>query len=137
VPFVRIDLRRGKDAAYRRSLSNAVQQALVEVLGVPRDNRFHIIAEHEADGLLYDPLYGGMERTEEIVFVQITLRRGRPREARQALHRAIVEQMARAPGVRPQDVVIILVENDAVDWSFGNGDARMMGSVPPSGPIAA
>ena len=56
--------------------------------------------------------------------IQITLRQGRTVEMKQALYRRIVENLAKAPGLRPEDVLICLVENDLADWSFGNGEAQ-------------
>jgi phenylpyruvate tautomerase PptA (4-oxalocrotonate tautomerase family) len=135
MPLVRIDLRRGKPDAYRQALSAGVHQALVDVVGIPPDDRFHVVTEHDADGLLYDPQYLGVERSDDVVFVQITLRRGRAPETRQALYRRVVEHLARDPGVRPQDVLIALVENDPVDWSAGNGEAQLLAILPPQLPV--
>jgi phenylpyruvate tautomerase PptA (4-oxalocrotonate tautomerase family) len=140
MPLVRIDLRRGKSAAYRRALAAGIHQALVDIVGIPQDDRFQTITEHDADGLIYDPDYLGIERTDDVVFVQITFRRGRTPEMRKELYARIVENLARDPGVRPEDVLIMLVENDPVDWSVGNGEAQLLRVLPaqlPTGPIEA
>jgi len=36
-----------------------------------------------------------------------------------------VENLAKNPGLRPEDVLICLVENDLADWSFGTGKPSM------------
>ena len=46
MPLVRIDVRKGKDAAYRREIGRVVYQALVGV-GVPKDDRFQVISEYD------------------------------------------------------------------------------------------
>ncbi|WP_444947796.1 tautomerase family protein [Micromonospora ureilytica] len=51
-------------------------------------------------------------------------RRRRPRGAA-GQRRAIVERLGREPGVRPEDVLISVVETGAEDWSFGNGEAQL------------
>ena len=51
MPLVRIDLRKGKDAAYRQEIGRAVYEALINV-GVPKDDRFQVIGEHEAENFL-------------------------------------------------------------------------------------
>ena len=56
--------------------------------------------------------------------VRISHRAGVTDAYQQALYRRIVENLARDPGLRPQDVMICLVENDLADWSFGNGEAQ-------------
>ncbi|WP_257306424.1 tautomerase family protein [Geothrix campi] len=123
MPLVRISHRAGVTETYRQALSDGVQEALATAVNVPPDDRFHILTEH-ATGLIFDAHYLGIERSPEWVAIQITLRKGRTVEAKQALYRRIVENLVKAPGLRPQDVLICLVENELVDWSFGNGEAQ-------------
>ena len=51
MPLVRIDVVKGRTAAQRRSLGDAVHRALVDALGVPAADRFQVIREHEANEL--------------------------------------------------------------------------------------
>jgi 4-oxalocrotonate tautomerase len=123
MPLVRISHRAGVTDAYRRALSDGVQEALATAVKVPADDRFHILTEH-ATGLIFDPRYLGIERSPEWVAIQITLRKGRTVEMKQALYRRIVENLAKDPGLRPEDVMICLMENELADWSFGKGEAQ-------------
>lgn len=123
MPLVRISHRAGVTEAYRQALSDGVQEALATAVNVPPDDRFHILTEH-ATGLIFDPRYLGIERTPEWVAIQITLRKGRTVEMKQALYRRIVENLAKDPGLRPEDVMICLMENELADWSFGKGEAQ-------------
>lgn len=124
MPLVRIDLRRGKPREYRQALADGVYEAMREALGIPDNDRFILVSEHDADNLSYDRHYLGIDRGDDFVTVQITLRRGRSVEAKQALYRGITERLSRSPGVAPADVLIALVENGSEDWSFGNGIAQ-------------
>jgi phenylpyruvate tautomerase PptA (4-oxalocrotonate tautomerase family) len=123
MPLVRISHRGGVTEAYLQALSDGVQEAMESTVNVPSNDRFHILTEHAA-GLFFDPHFLGIERTRDWVAVQITLRKGRSVEMKQALYRRIVENLAKAPGLRPEDVLICLVENDLADWSFGKGVAQ-------------
>jgi len=123
MPLVRIDLRKGKDASYRQAVGRAVHDALVSV-GVPADDRFQITTEHEAEGFVFDPSYLGIARTEDLVIVQITWNEGRTTEQKKSLYKAIAEGLAKAAGVRPEDVFVNLVEVKRENWSFGNGIAQ-------------
>lgn len=127
MPLVRISLRKGKSPEYRKSIGEAVHRALVETIGVPRQDRFQVISEHSAEDLIYDPSYLDIERTEDIVFIQITLNAGRTLEQKKALYRRIVELLAGESGIRPQDVLINLVEVPPENWSFGEGKAQYAG----------
>jgi phenylpyruvate tautomerase PptA (4-oxalocrotonate tautomerase family) len=123
MPLVRISHRAGVTDAHRQALSDGVQEAMESTINVPANDRFHILTEHAA-GLIFDPHYLGIERSPDWVAIQITLRKGRTVEMKQALYRRIVANLAEQPGLRPEDVLICLVENELADWSFGHGEAQ-------------
>jgi len=123
MPLVRIDLRKGKDAGYRERVGQAVQDALAGV-GVPSDDRFQVIQEHDEAGLVFDPGYLGIPRTDDFIAIQITWSEGRSLEQKRALYRAIVDGLHVQVGLRPEDVFINLVEVKKENWSFGNGEAQ-------------
>ena len=97
---------------------------MVETINVPPQDRFQVITEHPADGLIYDPSYLGINRTDDVLFIQITLNAGRTIDQKRALYKKIADLLSEAPGVRPEDVVINLVEVTKENWSFGNGVAQ-------------
>jgi 4-oxalocrotonate tautomerase len=123
MPLVRIDVRKGKDAGYRQEIGRVVYEAMVGV-GVPQKDRFQIIAEHDADNFIFDPTYLGIERTDELVIIQITWNEGRTVEQKKALYKSIAEGLAKSPGIRVEDVFINLVEVKKENWSFGKGVAQ-------------
>lgn len=123
MPLVRIDLRKGKDAPYRQEVGRVVYDALVGV-GVPKNDRFQIIGEHEADNFLFDRDYLGIHRSEDLVIIQITWNEGRNTEQKQALFKSIADGLRAAIGIRSEDVFINLVEVKKENWSFGHGIAQ-------------
>jgi 4-oxalocrotonate tautomerase len=123
MPFVRIDLRKGKDSAYRQQIGQIVYEALVDV-GVPRNDRFQVIAEHEDGNFRFDPDYIGVHRTDDLVMIQITWNEGRTTEQKKALYKAIADKLHAAIGLRREDVLINLIEVKKENWSFGNGIAQ-------------
>lgn len=124
MPLVRISLREGKSEQYRRALGDAVHQAMVEAIDAPPQDRFQIITEHSANNLIYDPSYLGVERSDDIVMVQITLSAGRKPLQKRNLFRRMAEIMAKNPGLRPQDLMVSLVEVAWENCSFGNGESQ-------------
>jgi phenylpyruvate tautomerase PptA (4-oxalocrotonate tautomerase family) len=122
MPLVRISLRKGRTAEFRRKLGDAVHRALVDTIGVPELDRFQILSEHEPGDLVYDPGYLGIARTNDIVIIQLTIRAGRALTQKRALFRRIADNLA-ALGVRREDAWINLVEVAKENWSFGNGEA--------------
>ena len=123
MPLVRIDLGKNKHVGRRQDIGRVVSEALVAV-GVPANDRFQIIAEHDAGDYIYDPSYLGIERSDDLVIIQITWNEGRTIEQKKALYRGIVDGLVAAIGIRPQDVFINLVEVKKENWSFGNGVAQ-------------
>jgi phenylpyruvate tautomerase PptA (4-oxalocrotonate tautomerase family) len=123
MPLVRIDLRQGKTPEYRRKIGEMVYRAMLETIKMPENDRFQVITDHPEDGLIYDPSYLGINRTDDIVFIQITLNAGRTLEQKKALYARVVELLGKEPGIRMEDVFINLVECAKEDWSFGNGIA--------------
>jgi 4-oxalocrotonate tautomerase len=123
VPLVRIDLRKGKQAAYREAISRIVHEALISV-GVPQDDRFQVISEHDPDNFVFDLNYLDIRRTEDLVIIQITWNEGRTVEQKKALYKAIADGLAATLSLRCEDVFISLVEVKKESWSFGNGVAQ-------------
>src|ERR1700720_4605614 len=123
MPLVRVSLREGKPPSYLPAIGEAIHQAMIETINVPKDDRLQIFTGHPAEGLIYDPSYLGVARTDDIIIVQITLNAGRTLDQKRALYRAIADRLARDPGVRKEDVLVNLVEVSKDCWSFGNGEA--------------
>jgi 4-oxalocrotonate tautomerase len=124
MPFVRIDLPRGKSAEQKRAIADVVYDSLRATMNVPEDDRFQVIAEHGPDGLLIDPSYMGIARSAGALLIQVTLSAGRTVEMKQAFYKAVADGLHVRAGVRPEDVMINLVEVTRADWSFGNGVAQ-------------
>jgi phenylpyruvate tautomerase PptA (4-oxalocrotonate tautomerase family) len=124
MPLVRISLLAGKPADYRRAIGDAIHQAMVETLAVPEHDRFQIITEHNAGGVIYDSGYLGIDRTDDVVLVQITLSAGRKPKQKRDFYARAAELLAQEPGLKPQDLFINLVEVVWENWSFGNGKSQ-------------
>ncbi len=62
--------------------------------------------------------------TDDLVVIQITLNEGRTVEFKKSPYKVIAEGLQKAVGLKPQDVLISLVEVRKENWSFGNGVAQ-------------
>jgi phenylpyruvate tautomerase PptA (4-oxalocrotonate tautomerase family) len=123
MPFVRIDLHEGKPAEYRVAIGEAVYDALISI-GVPANDRFQVIAEHPKGCLIFDPGYLGIERSDALIMIQITLNEGRSLDLKKRLYKTIDDELHARLSVRREDVFINLVEVKKENWSFGNGEAQ-------------
>lgn len=123
MPLVRITLFKGRSDAALRAIADGVHDALVKAYAVPLDDRFQIIEQLNPGQIIYSPNYLGIDRTDALVIVQIVAGHWRDTAAKQALYSTLVAKLAANPGVRPEDVQVIITSNDKPDWSFGNGIA--------------
>lgn len=123
MPLVRIDLVEGRPEEQIQAIGDALQNALVDVLGLPVRDRFQIVTEHPAGRVIALDVGLGIERSEQVVIVQIFTQTGRSTEEKQAFFSALAENLERI-GVAGEDLIISIIENTAQDWSFGFGRAQ-------------
>jgi len=121
MPFARISLHRGKPPEYLRRLSEALHEALVESFEVPPADRFQVIHQHEVGELIFDRDYLGGPRSEDFVLIAITAGRIRDTATKQRFYRRLVERLRVAPGIDPEDVMVVISTTQADEWSFGGG----------------
>jgi 4-oxalocrotonate tautomerase len=123
MPLVRIDLPESVDANTARKIGEAVNRALMEVVSVPKGDKFQVITRRPPDGLNITPEYLGIRYSEKLMLIQITLNHGRTSELKKALYRRVADDVAEL-GLRREDVFINLVEVPKENWSFGNGEMQ-------------
>jgi len=124
MPLVRVDLVEGKSEEYREKVGEIVYQTLVDILSVPKHDRFQVITEHSKSGLSFDRDYLDIHRSDDCIFLQITLNSGRSIELKQRFYKALADALHRGVKLRREDVFINLVEVPKENWSFGNGEAQ-------------
>jgi 4-oxalocrotonate tautomerase len=123
MPLVRVDLLETYSPEQRRTIADCVQRAMVQTLGVPERDRFQIVTAHSAQDFVFDRSYLDIERSDGFVLVHVTLSAGRTVEAKQEFYSVLADLLADGVGLRPEDLAVVMVENQRHDWSFGNGQA--------------
>lgn len=124
MPLVRISLMQGRPAGFGKKVGEAVYRTMMETINVPAKDNFQIITEHDKTGLVYDPDYLDIGRSDGVIFIQITLNEGRTLEAKKHFYKTLAERLNRELDVRMEDVLINQVEVKKENWSFGNGIAQ-------------
>jgi phenylpyruvate tautomerase PptA (4-oxalocrotonate tautomerase family) len=124
MPFVRIDLARGKPVQFRKTLGEIIYRAMREVINVPDGDKFQVISEHPPEELNVTESYLGNHYSKDVILIQITLNAGRTTEMKKAFFKRIADDFHSELQVRREDVVIHLVEVAKENWSFGSGVAQ-------------
>jgi phenylpyruvate tautomerase PptA (4-oxalocrotonate tautomerase family) len=81
------------------------------------------IAEHETANFRTGTGYG-VARSEDVVYIQITVFDTRSTAQKKALYRRIAELLGENPGIRPEDVFVQLLASARENWSVGFGLAQ-------------
>ncbi|MBT8606423.1 tautomerase family protein [Polynucleobacter paneuropaeus] len=121
MPFVRIDLSKKYPDGFAQQVGDIIYGAMRQHFNVPEDDKFQIITKHDADELVIPKSYLGIEYSEDIIFIQATISEGRGTQMKKTLYQAICDGLVEKLKVRPQDIVIDLVEVNKENWSFGHG----------------
>jgi hypothetical protein len=117
MPLVQVDMPRALYEAHGTKMSAALQQAFVDALEVPADDKFQIFRPRDAGEIVFDPGYGGVER-QNLVLIQILMVHRYSVEMKRRLYRVMVEKLT-ALGLRREDIHIAVTENGYEDWYAG------------------
>jgi hypothetical protein len=64
-----------------------------ETFEVPEDDRFMLVTEHDESGFVYGKSYLGIERSDDLVIIQLTVSNTRTVAQKKALFARIVEKL--------------------------------------------
>lgn len=123
MPVTRIAIRDGKTPEYKQALMDEIYEAMRETVAIKDGDRFMAITEHGEDEFAYGPFLG-IDRSDDLVQIQVFWAPGKTIEVKLAMYKRIVERLGDNPGVRPEDVLISVIETAADNWSFGNGETQ-------------
>jgi hypothetical protein len=125
MPLAKIHVLEGQyDEARIGKMSAAIQNALIEVLGVPTDDFFQIYHVLPRDRYRHTPAFLGQEYSDDMVLLELTFITGRTKETRLALLKFLNEKVVAAIKISPADLVVLLYEIAGENASFGSGLAQ-------------
>ncbi|MBS4078468.1 tautomerase family protein [Pseudomonas rustica] len=124
MPLVRVEIKKHPDPTFAKRIGEQIYSAMRSAISVPDHDNFQILNEHDANHFIFDPEYLGIQRSEQLVIIQITLNEGRTLEQKKALYQTIAQNLNTHLSIRLEDVFINLVEVKKENWSFGNGIAQ-------------
>ena len=117
MPDVLVEVRGTWLGARKSQFLDAIHAALVEAIRIPRDDKILRLVAHAPEDFVIPPARG-----EKFTRIEITMFAGRALDAKRALYRAIVRNLAPF-GVPAADVKIALIEVPAENWGVRGGHA--------------
>ena len=121
MPFVNISLARGKSAQYLEGVSSAVHEALVQELGMNPGDRFQLIDQHEPGEMIFSRDFRGGPRSDDFIVFTITEGLDSGAEAKQRFYQTLVDLLEKDPGVRREDVFVMIHLTPPANFSFASG----------------
>ncbi len=121
MPFIKTAVRKGTDTVTKTAIVHGIHDALVAAIGMPSDELFNMVQEYDPTDFFFDRTFNRIARSDHMVVVEITMRRGRSDAMKKAMYAAIVKNLEERAGVSSRDTFIFTHENDYSDWSVGNG----------------
>jgi ketosteroid isomerase-like protein/phenylpyruvate tautomerase PptA (4-oxalocrotonate tautomerase family) len=121
MPFVTIDLIRGKSAEYLAAISHGVHDALVEGLSMLAEDRFQVIYQHEPEEMVFNRDFRGGPRSDDFMVITITDGLQRDDDKKKAFYRALVRNVSANPGMKPADVFVQMQVTPPINFSFADG----------------
>jgi hypothetical protein len=125
MPLAKVHVLEGQyDKARLGKMSEAIQNALIEVLGIPPDDFFQIHHVLPRNRYLHTSAFLGQKYSDDMILLELTFITGRPKETRLALLKSLNEKVVAAAKISPADLVIMLYEIAGENASFGSGLAQ-------------
>ena len=122
MPLVTLTVRRGKDAAFKSAVLDAVHNALV-ASGVPQADRFHRVLELAPEDFRFDASYPDLAnaRTDDFVLIEVLLSTGRSVKVKRKIVADLIAALRESPGLDPDNVMLVFKETLWENWSFAGG----------------
>jgi len=116
MPMVKIEMRAGKTADYKKAILDGVHQALVAAFKIP---------DYDRNQKIYEFMPENMEipanKTADYIVVEITAFQGRSLDAKRNLYKNIITELSARTGIKGDDIAIILQEVPLENWGVRGG----------------
>ncbi len=125
MPFIRTNVHQDTNPQQKQAIIEGIHQALVDSIGMPQDELFNMLTEYSPQQFWFSRSFNGIARSDHVVVIEITMRRGRSDAMKRSLYANIASNLEKHAQVSGKDVFIFMHENDYSDWSVGNGKFAM------------
>ena len=113
MPLVRIEIIKGKSGDYKRTLLDAVHNALVNAIGIEDWDRFQRL--YELDEFCFER---SESKTDNFTMIEITMFPGRTKEQKARIFEEIVKELHKNLGIEDGDIFIVLHEPPNENWGL-------------------
>lgn len=117
MPFNKIHVPRALSSEMCNKINDNLHDSLVETCAVNPDDFFCLVCRYEPEDMIFHPTFLGDRDPKGTIVIEIALLAGRTDDQKEALFRDVRRRLG-AIGFAPQNSIMYLIENGAIDWSF-------------------
>ncbi len=116
MPLVKVEIIKGKNREYKKSLLDGIHNALVSAIKIPNDDRNQRLYELPSENF-----EKRSTRTDSFTLIEITMFKGRTIDAKRKLYRNIIDNLTQSPGINGDDILIVIHEPPLENWGIRGG----------------
>jgi len=113
MPLVRVEIIKGKDIVYKKTLLEAVHTALVNAVQIEDWDRFQRL--YEIDNELFER---SESKTDKFTMIELTMFPGRTKEQKARIYEEIVKELQERLNIEATDVFIMINEPPNENWGL-------------------
>jgi len=125
MPLIRIDVTEGRSDAAIKTLMDTVQDCVVEAFKVPVKDRYQIVTEHKPGRMILLDTGLGFDRSDQAIVIQV-FTSPRTTVNKTKFYQLLSKQLATYCDLDPKDLLVSVMTNTDVDWSFGFGETQYL-----------
>lgn len=125
MPLIRIDLLEGRSDTEIKILMDTVQDCVLEAFKVPTKDRYQIVTEHKPGRMILLDTGLGFDRTDRAIVIQV-FTSPRTTVNKIKFYKLLAVNLEAQCGLDPKDLLISVMTNTDVDWSFGFGETQYL-----------
>ena len=125
MPLIRIDVTEGRSDAQIKALMDTVQDCVIKAFKVPVKDRYQIVTEHKPGRMILLDTGLGFKRSDQAIVIQV-FTSPRTTVNKTKFYQLLANNLEKKCGLNPKDLLISVMTNTDVDWSFGFGDTQYL-----------
>ncbi len=116
MPLVKVEILKGRTAEYKKAILDGVHSALVAAFKIPDYDRNQRLYELERENFEFS--HG---KSDHYTLIELTVFKGRSLEAKKLLYSTIVHNLQNNPGIKGDDITIVIHEPPLENWGIHGG----------------
>ncbi|WP_298962151.1 tautomerase family protein [uncultured Roseibium sp.] len=119
MPMNKIHVPQALPTATCHRINQLLHDSLVETCAVNPDDFFCLVTRYPPQDIILHPSFLGVRDPAHTIIIEIALLGGRSDDQKEALYRDVRKRLGQT-GLKPDNSIIYLLENQPIDWSFSS-----------------